>query len=277
MYIEFVIADNFLLTYLAGACAAMMCHKRANVWRLLAAATVGTVVAVFYPYMRLNAAAQLAVKLSLGIVLCVIVFLKTERPIASSLMFFGCTFAFGGANYALGLALYSSASAATAFCLKCPLFITLGTGAAVFLCARYIVGRLRAPRARAPYEYAVCVDVFGTTLRFSAFLDTGNCVFDDRSGLPVIITDAERFAAKLNESASREFLKHLHEFRKLDVSTAAGKTSAYIIKPTGVTVYSDRRGHTIEAVLGLVSGGKTSAFSAAHELLLNPAAMTEGL
>lgn len=277
MYIEFVIIDNFLLTYLAGACAAMMCHMRANVWRLLAAATAGTVAAVFYPYMRLNASAQISVKLSLGLALCAIIFVKTPRPIASSLMFFGCTFALGGANYALGLILYSNASAATKFCEKCPLFITLGTGAVVFVCVRYTVKRLRAPRARAPYEYAVSVDVFGKTLRFSAFLDTGNCVFDDKSGLPVIITDAERFAAKLDENASREFLKRLHEFRKLDVSTAAGKTSAYIIKPTGVTVYSDRHGHTIEAVLGLVGGGKDNTFSAAHELLLNPAAMAEGI
>lgn len=278
MYIEFVIADNFLLTYLAGSAAAMLSHGRANVWRLLIASTVGTVVAVFYPYMHLGAAAQIAVKLSLGLVLCAIIFLKTLRPITSSLLFFGCTFAFGGASYALGLIIYSSASKAAAFCSKYPLFLTLGTGAIVFLCMRYTVNRLKPPRARAPYEYTVEVEVFGKTLRFAAFLDTGNCVFDCRSGLPVIITDAERFSAKLDVNSSREFLKRLHEFRKIPVKTPAGEASAYIIKPTSVTVYSDRHGHKIDAVIGLVGGAnRSNTFSSAHELLLNPAVIAEGL
>ena len=74
MYIEFVIVDNFVLTLLAGSAAARLCHKRVNIWRLIAAAAVGTVVAVFYPFLR-SSAAEFAVKLALW---CVLSFQNAE-------------------------------------------------------------------------------------------------------------------------------------------------------------------------------------------------------
>jgi len=271
MYIEFVIADNFLLTYLAGAAATRLCHKKVCVWRLAVASVLGTIVAVFYPFMRLNVAAQFAVKISLGAALCAVLFVKTPRPITSSLLFFGCTFMFGGACFAIGLVLYSDVSAATEFSRKCPLFAVLGIGAAMYACLRYCIKRLRVTRARAPYKYEIDVKIYGTTLRFDSFLDTGNCVFDDVTGLPVVITDFAMFSSKLNTDASREFLKSVDGLRKISVRTAAGEASAFVLKPTEITVYSDGAGHKIDAMIGLVCG---SRMSAAHEMLLNPAVVS---
>lgn len=274
MYIEFVIADNFLLTVLAGATATALCHKRIDIWRLLSAATVGTVVAVFYPYMRLGTAAQLAVKTALWIALCMIMFLKTRRIVLSSLLFLGSTFTYGGACYALGLIIYGDSSMAYSFSCKYPLFLVLGTGACVFFAARYAVRRLRIPRAREPYEYRTEVEIFGKTLNFYAFLDTGNCVFDDATGLPVIVTDPDRFTSKLDTEGAREFMKSLSKFRTIEVKTPAGKAKAYLVKPAGVTVYSAGEKHKIDAMVGLVGGG---GFSAAHEMLLNPVCVAEGV
>lgn len=273
MYIEFVIADNFLLTFLAGATAAGLCHKRVDVFRLMAAATVGTVVAVFYPYMRLGVAMQFVVKITLGVALCFIMFFKTKRPITSSLLFFGSTFAYGGACYALGLIIYSDAAKAAAFSRRYPLFMTLATGAVVFLAARYVIKRLKAARARAPYELGADVEVLGKCLHFEAYLDTGNCVFDDVTGLPVIITDCERFSKKLNGEAAFEFLKNIDRFRLLTVKTPAGESRARMVGPCRVTVYSADEPHKIDAMVGLVGG----RFSSAHEMLLNPAIMAEGV
>ncbi|MDE7464039.1 MAG: sigma-E processing peptidase SpoIIGA, partial [Clostridiales bacterium] len=238
MYIEFVIADNFLLTYLAGATACGLCHKRVNVIRLLIASAVGTVVAVFYPFMKLNTVAQFAVKISLGIGLCFIMFFKTKRPITSSLLFFGSTFAYGGACYALGLVIYSDAAKAAAFSRRYPLFMVLTTGVVVFFLSRYVIKRLRAARAREPYELGADVEVFGKSLHFDAFLDTGNCVFDDVTGLPVVITDCERFSKKLDGESAFEFLKNIDKFRLLKVKTPAGEADAHVIGPTCITVYS---------------------------------------
>ncbi len=273
MYIEFVIVDNFVLTLLAGSAAARLCHKRVNIWRLIAAAAVGTVVAVFYPFLR-SSAAEFAVKLALWCVLSFIMFFKTQKSAVSGVLFLGCTFAFGGASYALGLILYSSASGAAEFCGKYPLCLTLGTGAAVYIGMRGVAKRLRLKRAREPYDYGAEVEIFGRKLTFEAFLDTGNCVFDPRTGLPVMITDAERFTSKLDATGAGEFVKNIDKFRTMTVETAAGETRIYILKPKSVTVYSDRHGHKIDAMVGLVGGRR---FGSAHEMLIGPAAISEAV
>lgn len=273
MYIEFVIADNFLLTFLAGAAATKLCHKRVNVIRVMVAATLGTVAAVFYPYLTVGFAVQIVIKILLGIVLCVVMYIKTPRFITSSLLFFGCTFALGGACYALWYMVGGTGDAAK-YLGECPIFLTLGVGALVFISIEYIVKRLRLARAVAPYLFRTEVDIFKQRLLFEAFLDTGNCVFDDRTGLPVVITDMSVFTDKLDTVASAEFIKRVDKFPKRKVRTAAGETDVFILYPQRITVYSDKRKHTINAVLGLAAGG---FMSRGHEMLLASAALTEGV
>lgn len=272
MYIEFVIADNFLLTYLAAVTATRLCRKRVSIWRCMTAATIGTVAAVFYPLLTVPAPWLFAIKISLGLILSVILFIKTPRFLPSCLLFFGATFTFGGACYALGLVMYSDMTRAAEFSKRCPLFLVLGTCAIMYLSIRYILKRTRLPRARAPYEYGAEVTVFGKSLKFSAFLDTGNCVYDDKTGLPVVITNAERFTSKLDVESAREFLKSVDKFRRLSVTTPVGTASAYLIKPTQITVYSDKHKHKIDAMVGLVQGRE---FSAEHEMLLGPTALAD--
>ena len=273
MYIEFVIADNFLLTFLAGAAAARLCHKHVNIFRLLTASAIGTVVAVFYPFFTVHVVLQIVIKVALGITLCVIMYVKTPRFITSSLLFFGCTFTFGGACYALWYAVGGTGAAAK-YLGECPLFLTLGVGAVVSLGVEYVVKRLRLARAAAPYVYRTDVEIFKQVLSFDAFLDTGNCVFDDRTGLPVVITDLGLFTYKLDAMSSAEFIKRVDRFRKRRIVTAAGEADIFILRPDRITVYSDKRKHKINAVLGLAVKGFASR---GHEMLLNGSALTEGV
>ena len=274
MYIEFVILDNFVLTFLAGTVAARLCHSRVNVFRVIGAAAAGTVVAVFYPYLRCGFWLQFMLKIALWLVLSVVMYIKTPRFIISAPLLLGCTFALGGASYALGYLIFQSAEGANAFCEKFPLFLTLGCGALVYLFSRFIIKRLRLVRERAPYNYGAVVEVFGKKIKFEAFLDTGNCVFDERTGLPVIITDIKRFSDKLDGASAIEFMKNADRLPTTAVTTPAGKSEIFIVKPTAVTVYTDRQPHKIEAVVGLVRG---NVFGSAHEMLLNPAVFAEGV
>lgn len=271
MYIEFVIADNFVLTYLAGACATRMCHNRPCVARLVVGATIGTAVALFYPFFPNVLAITLAIKCLLWVVLCVIMFYKTPHAFVAGLLFLGCTLAFGGGCYAVAVAVSRNANASN-FIGKYPMFLLpIGAGA-VYAGARYCMRRTKVIRARAPYEYGVEVSVYGVAVNFSAFLDTGNCVFDDMIGLPVIITDMQVFANKLDGIGTVRFVKNLPSLRKISAKTPAGTVEIRILEPTRVTVYSDRHGHKINAMVGLVCGN-TGLFSGTHEMLLGPAAI----
>ena len=272
MYIEFVIVDNFLLTYLAGSAAARLCHIKTRVWRLIVGSTVGTAVAVFYPFIN-SILVSLAVKLCLWLVLSFIIYFKTPRCAVSAIVFLGCTFAFGGACYAVELALCGGKNVSE-FVAKYPICLVLICGATVYLGVRYCIRRLRVPRVRAPYEYGTEISVFDTTIKFCAFLDTGNCVFDAKSGLPVIITDIDRFTDKLDGRAAVGFAKVLPKLRTMTATTPAGTAVIYLVQPQAITVYSDRQRHKINAMVGLI-GGQGKRFSATHEMLLCPAVMTE--
>ncbi len=265
--------DNFLLTYLAGAAAMRIAHNKPSVVRISIAAALGTVVAIFYPFLPSGLGVSLSVKAALYAVLCVIMFYKQPRACVMSVMFLGCTFAFGGASYAVGSIFYGI-SGADRFTREYPLFLVLGCGAAGYYCIRFCIKRTRLARARAPYEYGTRVDVFGVAMTFNAFLDTGNCVYDDKTGLPVIITDISNFTERLDGASAVKFAGILPSLRKKRITTPAGSTEIYIIEPTSITVYSDRHEHKINAMVGLIAqGGKR--FSGTHEMLLCPAIMAE--
>ena len=272
MYIEFVIVDNFLLTFLAGSAAARLCHIKPRLWRLIVGSVVGTAVAVFYPFIT-SLWASLAVKLCLWVALSFIMFFGAPRCFVAAIVFLGSTFALGGACYAVMLALCGGKNVGE-FVAKYPICLVLICGVAVYSGVRYCVGRLRIPRVRAPYEYGTEVSVFDTTLKFAAFLDTGNCVFDAKSGLPVIITDIDRFTDKLDGAAAIGFAKTLPKLRTMTAATPAGNAVIYLVKPEAITVYSDRQRHKINAMVGLI-GGQGKRFSSTHEMLLSPAVMTE--
>ena len=272
MYIEFVIVDNFVLTYLAGCAATRLCHNKVNVWRLITASVVGTAVAVFYPFIN-NVAASFAVKLGLWVLLSIILFFKSPRAVLGAVMFLGCTFALGGACYAVELCLCGGKNVGE-FIAKYPICLVMLCGVIMYIAMRYCIGRMRVACAREPYEFVTEISVFDTTVKFKAFLDTGNCVFDGRSGLPVVITDIDRFTDKLNGDAAVKFAKALPKLRTITASTPAGETAIYLVQPKAITVYSDRHGHKINAMVGLVGGKR---FCAYHEMLLCPAVMTEGV
>lgn len=271
MYIEFVILDNFALTFIAGQCAARLCHKRLNVFRLLAASAIGTVAAVFYPFLTVSLWVQIAIKVALGVVLCLIMFVKTPRALCSSLLFFGCTFALGGSCYALCLIFGMSAASAEEFCSRMPLALVLSVGVAAYFCVIYIHSRVRLMRIKEPYMCKARITVLGQRLNFSAYIDSGNCVCDRRNGMPIMITGLERFVNKLDRTSGMAFLAGVDRFPRMTINTAGGKAIIYILRPSNVQVYSDRHNHTIfNAELGLC----VTEFSGEYELIIP--AMAEG-
>lgn len=269
MYIELVILNNFLLTYLAGSAAMRLCRGRICAWRFVAASTVGTCIAVFYPFMDGGRAVELVIKFALWAVLSVIMYYKTPSFRAASIVFLLCTFAFGGVAYAIELCAFGHTDNVSTFFGLCGCIAAYGA-------IRLLAARLRVLRVRAPFEYVVEIEALGTKLMFAAFLDTGNCVYDSETNLPVIVTDVDRFTDKLDTAAATAFLKLRPRLRRISALTPAGEVEICLLRPTRITVYSDRHGHTIDAMVGLAVG-QGGRFSRVHEMLIGPETVSEGV
>lgn len=268
MYIETVILNNYILTFCAVYTAARVTCKRCAFWRMHLACVIGTVAAVFYPFLRVPNAALIFIKIALGLLLCVILFIKTNRFIASSVYFFGFTFLLGGSCFALGFMIYGNYYGALAFSEHFPLFIVLLSGfAAYFVCALF----LRIIKNRdivSPYLYKGVLTIFGEELDIIGFLDTGNKVFDPISGSPVVICSLAELIKRLKPACVSNLLYGLQHARRMSIKTAGAKAEIILLNPDNFRLYlSSKKNRIVEVTVGLLPSG---GFDCNYDMILNP-------
>lgn len=151
------------------------------------AAAVGTVVALAYPFIK-NKLLLWGVKLVLWVSLSMILFLKKDKPITGALVFMGLTFLFGGMSFGIMLALTGDAEAALDGNYSCcPLSALI---ACTYFGSKLVnkmstVLRVRSDMEGTVYEFSL--SLLGKRKKLRGFVDTGNRLYDDRSGLPVIV------------------------------------------------------------------------------------------
>ena len=76
VYIEFVIIDNLVLTSSIAGLSYAACGKRVHKRRTAAAAAIGTVISVFYPFWDLITPLLVAAKIAVGLLLGILLFAR---------------------------------------------------------------------------------------------------------------------------------------------------------------------------------------------------------
>lgn len=253
MYIEFVILDNFALTWIAASAASRFSATKIRRWRIAIAAVFGTGAAVAYPFIPLSYPYLLTIKIAVGILLCVILFTKTGRPILSSIYFFGFTFAIGGAAFAAMFIISGSYEKARQFSYNVPLFVPLLCAVFVFFISTKISNHYKARRCKSTYTYRAQLTLYGTKLELVGFLDSGNTVYDTVSGLPVVFCYGRRIAQKLDAGALIRFLKATENAKTVSIYTVSGKCETVLIKPEKFVLYLDKgKNKIVEVVLAVI-------------------------
>lgn len=266
MYIETVILNNFVLTFIAARLSSTLLCKRASLSRVLIASVLGTVAAVFYPFIYLPTVALVGIKTAVCVGMCLILFIKTYRAIASSLVFIGITFAIGGACFAVGFFVYGNTVAAQSLFDIIPLYIVLIIGVSVYAIAKAVFLAVRKRVYGIAFSRKCRLRIFGSDITLSAFYDSGNSTYDAKSGLPIVLAPIKTFLRKIPSRASVEFMRCLTVSRKTQVKTAGGTTNVYLMKPNEFVLYSDGGKHKIlEVMLGLFSGDEMTDY----DLILN--------
>lgn len=188
VYVEYAFLENFLFDG-ALICLAF-CASKAPLrrWRIVFAAACGGFFALLYPLLTLPVWGGLALKISVGFLLCLIAFgrVKTKkewgRYALSCFLFFFLTFAFGGGLLALqtafSLSSLSQLVIVGGFCLLS--FLT-----SVLIAKIYQKRRLHA------YIYLCKARANGKTRTEYAYFDSGNLA--SKNGLPVCFVSADIF------------------------------------------------------------------------------------
>ena len=193
VYVELVILDNFTLTYLIASLTEFIMRRKRDILRIIVGAQVATIITLFYPLVPDNFP-LLVVKIALFIVISLIFFLNRERFILSSLIFLGITFVFGGTIFALSKTMEIGRSET-----QIPLSLVL---LSAIICYKIIqklcVKKCKFDDATSQiYEFEL--KIFSRTIRGKALMDTGNRLYDEVTGLPVIIVSAKSFIEVLDD------------------------------------------------------------------------------
>lgn len=279
VYIEVVIIDNFSITFLLSKLSYYMLGEAGKLWRILAASFIGTVVAVFYPFIR--GIWSVLAKIICGLIMCFLLF-KPKKLLRGSVIFFLLTFVFGGALFAVGYFIHGSVEKAlTRPLVGIPIGVILLCAYLIFVVIKSIVKKMRKSRDVKNFLYDAEIEMFGTSVKCKAFLDSGNRLYDNGSGMPIVIASVSTLSQALSDELMTSLvigkIKDFKNAHYVDYSTVGGKSKMFVFQPDGLVVYNgDKKNIINDVMLGVVFKRISDAES--YGLILNPAVMTgEGI
>ena len=267
VYIEYVFASNFVFDFVLLLCVKKIAKLNVTKLRLFFATFFGTSVAIVLPLLNLGKFAIVA-KLCLSVaIVFVLGGAKTKKQFfASLLLFWGLTFGMGGTLVGIyfltkqNFALQQDLSVVS----DSPLPLLVG-GLLVFgFVAKHLVAYINAKKTNVAFEYEAEITVLDKKFVAKGFLDSGNQLCDEKTGLPVVITTSKQshlfFSNLLAQGVSLK-KSLLKDPRYILVSTLTGNKKMLVF---GVDKFV-ANGKEYSVLIGL--GGKTCCFDC--DLLLN--------
>lgn len=246
-YIEYVILDNFCITFSLGYLTNKLAMHRVNFLRCLLAAFVGTAVAVCYPFIK-GDGLLLATKFVLWLLLCVLLFGGKQRFVFCSLMFLILTFVFGGCVLMVALAAGDSLESVMRINLS-----EFPIGALLFCCLmcvtviRGLIVKLYAKRDISKVIYDFKLKLFGKELLCKGLMDTGNRLYDHKNKLPVVVFSAKSLVGVLSDeqfsvlfSGGGESLQKGARYMQIE-TVAGGVNKILLVKPDEFVLYLGHR------------------------------------
>ena len=250
VYVEYVVLDNFTITFLIAALTYRIMLKRVSKLRSLVAATIGTGVALAYPFIENNVLVVI-VKFGLWIVLSLILFAGKCKPLLCSITFLALTFSFGGVVFGISYFVYGDVYSAmrvnpSDFHVS---LIAIGVCGCYFFIRKLMIKFHRLKDVSgAVYDFSITI--FGEKLELRGLMDSGNRLYDEKNGLPIVVVWIGSLIGILNDeqfvaitSGNGKLLQHGARYKS--VSTAAKGGKILLLKPDSFVLYSDKGEHIL--------------------------------
>ncbi|MBE5732742.1 MAG: hypothetical protein E7353_06905 [Clostridiales bacterium] len=191
VYIEYLIIDNFFLTYFICELTYFISRRKKNRKRMIITSTLATIGAFIYPFCASNFVLAYTLKAVAWIILCLILFVKKQSFFSSSLIFLLNTMLVGGV-----LTFISTLSSQQVDVIggqvnfSFPIGVIVVAGYVITFVVKCVYTVIFRNRGSEDLVRTVKVGINGTTLHLKGFMDTGNRLVDCKSGLPVVIVKA---------------------------------------------------------------------------------------
>ncbi len=278
VYIEQVLLDNFVMDFSLLLCARILAGRRQSYLRLLAAAALGAIYACLMPIAGILD--FLPFKLGLPCVMAVIAFAsKAQRGFwTPALIFIGGTLLAGGA--AMGLTYLFNADMLavpggffTAGGVSSG--IVLGISAA-FLSAIGLICFIKKRRRIISGEAQFIVTFDGRTASLHSFIDSGNCLKDAISGLPVAIASRKAVEPLLNDEINKLLNGEISQtpigIYVIGYKSVGDGGILYGFRPQEAQIIKNGKAYTSRCILAI---SDNPSFCGEYEAIINPDMLKE--
>ena len=258
VYIEFVIIDNLVITALLGLVSYRILRVSVSKKRIALASVVGTIIAIFYPFIHTHFLWLLLLRIVVAVILSLILFLKKAPLLKGGIIFLLCTATLAGLIFMLGFIILGSANAAlySPF-LEFPIGLLFLVPIIIYYPLKALIKGVARSRSTNEFFYFFELDVFDKKLKGKGFMDSGNFLMDDKSGLPVVVLSSKLTLRILSQEhlilIAREKGDQIEKnARYLNITTIGKNSKLLIIKPEKFKVYLSKSKNIIrEVMLGL--------------------------
>lgn len=270
VYIEYVIINNFLVTFMLIV-ATNMCFKQKNcLIRNLLACVFGATMAILYPLCNLSGIFLLLLKCIVGLLICAIAY-KCENVKKLFLFFIAFMFLtamYGGVNMMIYFAIYGDFS----FTKTLPLPIILFSIFLITYFLKQIVFIIYKKKQISQFLYQIEINNNAEKIVTNAYLDSGNILCDPQNNNPIVVINHKIFNKLFSDFSPI----------KLATKNVAELKNAHYIKVSTVTANGEMLVFSVDnIILNLPTGKKeikmpslgltnTSFKHLCCDMLLNP-------
>ncbi len=258
VYIEYVLIDNFVIDYILLKLSVSVIGKKPNKLRLILCAFLGAIIALVFPLIKIEFLVVL-IKILTGFLLTAIAnkSVSFKEYLSITALFFAFTFAVGGGIFAI-FSVFNLDYSKEIFTATIILPVYL-----ICLAIKEIISFLFKRKSINQNLYDVEFTFNNKTIIYSAFLDTGNCVY--YKDTPVIF---------ITKEIAKKFFSgiKLPKIVQINVSTVNKSQikKGFYVEELGV--YIKKKRHSIKGIVACV----VKKVGTGYDVILHPK-IVEGL
>lgn len=268
VYIEYVIIDNLIIDYILLSLSLRASNVNAKRWRIILASIIGTVVAVIMPLLNIKESYLVFVKIVLAFLMVYVTgkYTTITKYLLTFAYFIIFTFIFGGMIIAIFF--FADIDYTVYFSVNYDSFMPIGiTIFLVYIMSiglKKLITKTMKIRAISPYLRNCVIVLKGKRLKMVGFYDSGNRLFDKRTGFPIIMGSKKLF----EKIDSLGIYTKVYDY--LEIKTVTGNSKINIYKVDKLLIYN---GMQVNIYNNVLIGRASDNFydEENYDLLLNSA------
>ncbi len=265
VYIEYAIIDNFVINYLLIKTATKLCKVKTGFFLLILSSFLGTAISLLVPFFNVNDYFSILIKVLLAFLMTFVggKYLTIKKYFITLLTFTSFTFLSGG--FIIALFTLANIDYQNYFLLNYDSLIPIGlTVLLIYLISKtclIFARKLLALRNLTPFLRNCIVVIDKKRFSVKGFIDSGNGLYDKKSGLPVIVC-SNGFFNELKKVAIKKSVSTL----LFDTVSGSSEMKLYVVDK--LMIYN---GVSVNIFNNVLLGVSPFGFSSNdYELLLHP-------